>query len=69
MRCYNPLNVGYNGQYNPYLHLIATSGGWDRQANERSQSLGSTEIVDVPCPLCVKFWGNENCEELLSLLD
>jgi hypothetical protein len=23
---------GRNGQYNPHLHIIATSGGWDRQA-------------------------------------
>jgi hypothetical protein len=23
---------GRNGQYNPHLHLIATSGGWDQQA-------------------------------------
>jgi hypothetical protein len=25
---------GRNGQYNPHLHLIATSGGWDTE-NER----------------------------------
>jgi hypothetical protein len=25
---------GRNGQYNPHLHLIATSGGWDRQARQ-----------------------------------
>jgi len=25
---------GRNGQYNPHLHIIATSGGWDQQANE-----------------------------------
>lgn len=24
---------GRNGQYNPHLHLIATSGGWDQQAH------------------------------------
>ena len=24
---------GRNGQYNPHLHIIATSGGWDMQAN------------------------------------
>ena len=23
---------GRNGQYNPHLHIIATSGGWDQQA-------------------------------------
>jgi hypothetical protein len=25
---------GRNGQYNPHLHIIATSGGWDPQANQ-----------------------------------
>ena len=25
---------GRNGQYNPHLRIIATSGGWDQQANE-----------------------------------
>ena len=25
---------GRNGQYNPHLHLIATSGGWDPQASQ-----------------------------------
>ena len=25
---------GRNGQYNPHLHIIATSGGWDRQAKQ-----------------------------------
>jgi putative transposase/transposase-like zinc-binding protein len=25
---------GRNGQYNPHLHIIATSGGWDRTARE-----------------------------------
>jgi len=25
---------GRNGQYHPHLHLIATSGGWDRQASQ-----------------------------------
>lgn len=25
---------GRNGQYNPHLHLIATSGGWDKQAHK-----------------------------------
>jgi hypothetical protein len=25
---------GRNGQYNPHLHIIATSGGWDQRANE-----------------------------------
>ena len=25
---------GRNGQYNPHLHIIATSGGWDRQASQ-----------------------------------
>jgi putative transposase/transposase-like zinc-binding protein len=25
---------GRNGQYNPHLHIIATSGGWDQQAKE-----------------------------------
>ena len=25
---------GRNGQYNPHLHIIATSGGWDEQAQK-----------------------------------
>jgi len=25
---------GRNGQYNPHLHMIATSGGWEPQANQ-----------------------------------
>src|SRR5262249_21580139 len=25
---------GRNGQYNPHLHMIATSGGWDPQASQ-----------------------------------
>jgi hypothetical protein len=25
---------GRNGQYNPHLHIIATSGGWDRKARQ-----------------------------------
>src|SRR5215471_1254570 len=25
---------GRNGQYNPHLHIIATSGGWDQQAQQ-----------------------------------
>jgi Putative transposase/Transposase zinc-binding domain len=25
---------GRNGQYNPHLHIIATSGGWDRKASQ-----------------------------------
>src|SRR6266568_9030452 len=25
---------GRNGQYNPHLHIIATSGGWDPQAKQ-----------------------------------
>jgi hypothetical protein len=25
---------GRNGQYNPHLHIIATSGGWDRQGSQ-----------------------------------
>jgi hypothetical protein len=25
---------GRHGQYNPHLHIIATSGGWDRQASQ-----------------------------------
>src|SRR5712692_10222532 len=41
--CGKPLTGGYivviqthgrNGQYNPHLHCIATSGGWDQQAKQ-----------------------------------
>jgi len=27
-------NHGRNGHYHPHLHIIATSGGWDRQASQ-----------------------------------
>jgi len=41
---------GRNGQYNPHLHIIATSGGWDRQAQQW------LHLDYVPYPLLRKKW-------------
>ena len=41
---------GRHGQYNPHLHIIATSGGWDRQAQQW------VHLEYVPYPLLRKKW-------------
>src|SRR5262249_583891 len=41
---------GRNGQYNPHLHIIATSGGWDRQAQQ------SIPLDYVPYALLREKW-------------
>jgi Putative transposase/Transposase zinc-binding domain len=41
---------GRNGQYNPHLHIIATSGGWDQQARQWMH------LDYVPYPLLRKKW-------------
>ena len=41
---------GRNGQYNPHLHLIATSGGWDPQAQQR------VHLDYVPYRMLRKKW-------------
>jgi hypothetical protein len=41
---------GRNGQYNPHLHCIATSGGWDPQAQQW------VHLQYVPYPLLRKKW-------------
>jgi hypothetical protein len=41
---------GRNGQYNPHLHLIATSGGWDTQGEQW------VHLDYVPYPLLRKKW-------------
>ena len=41
---------GRNGQYNPHLHISATSGGWDRQAQQW------VHLDYVPYPLLRKKW-------------
>ena len=41
---------GRNGQYNPHLHIIATSGGWDRQASKW------VHLEYVPYPMLRKKW-------------
>jgi Putative transposase len=41
---------GRNGQYNPHLHLIGTSGGLDKQANEW------VHLDYLPYPLLRKKW-------------
>ncbi len=41
---------GRNGQYHPHLHIIATSGGWDRQAQQW------VHLDYVPYPLLRKQW-------------
>src|SRR5215471_13412734 len=41
---------GRNGQYNPHLHCIATSGGWDQEAQQW------VHLDYVPYPLLRKKW-------------
>jgi hypothetical protein len=41
---------GRNGQYNPHLHIIATSGGWDRQGQQW------IHLDYVPYPMLRKKW-------------
>jgi hypothetical protein len=41
---------GRNGQYNPHLHIIATSGGWDAEAKQWRH------LDYVPYPLLRKKW-------------
>jgi hypothetical protein len=54
---------GRNGQYNPHLHIISTSGGWDAQA-EQWVHLGF-----LPYPMLHKKWqwyALEMCRETLK---
>jgi len=54
---------GRNGQYNPHLHIISTSGGWDAQA-EQWVRLGY-----LPYPMLHKKWQwyvLEMCREALK---
>jgi hypothetical protein len=41
---------GRNGQYNPHLHCIATSGGWDQQAQRW------VHLAYFPYPMLRKKW-------------
>jgi hypothetical protein len=41
---------GRNGQYNPHLHIIATSGGWDQQARQW------VHLDYIPYPMLRKEW-------------
>ena len=41
---------GRNGQYNPHLHIIATSGGWDREAQQW------IHLDYLPYPMLRKKW-------------
>jgi Putative transposase len=41
---------GRNGQYNPHLHCIATSGGWDQQAQRW------VHLDYLPYPMLRKKW-------------
>ena len=41
---------GRNGQYNPHLPIIATSGGWDQQASQW------VPLDYIPYPLLRKKW-------------
>jgi hypothetical protein len=53
---------GRNGQYNPHLHIIATSGGWDEQAKQW------VHLGYVPYPMLHKKWqwyALEMCREAL----
>ncbi len=47
---YRNAQVGRNGQYNPHLHIIATSGGLDKQANEWMH------LDYLPYPMLRKKW-------------
>src|SRR5437870_9309604 len=54
---------GRNGQYNPHLHSIATSGGWDAQAHQW------VPLGDLPYPMRQKKWqwyALEMCREALK---
>ena len=54
---------GRNGHYNPHLHIIATSGGWDEQA-QKWMHLGY-----LPYPMLHKKWqwyALEMCREALK---
>lgn len=53
---------GRNGQYNPHLHIIATSGGWDEQAQQW------VHLGYLPYPMLHKKWqwyALEMCREAL----
>jgi len=53
---------GRNGQYNPHLHIIATSGGWDEQAKQW------VHLGYLPYPMLHKKWQGyalEMCREAL----
>jgi len=41
---------GRNGHYNPHLHIIATSGGWEQQARQW------TPLDYIPYPMLRKKW-------------
>jgi hypothetical protein len=41
---------GRNGQYNPHLHIIATSGGWDHKASPW------VHLDYLPYPMLQKKW-------------
>ncbi len=54
---------GRNGQYNPHLHIIATSGGWDEQAHKW------VHLGYLPYPMLHKKWqwyALEMCREALK---
>jgi hypothetical protein len=53
---------GRNGQYNPHLHIIATSGGWDEQAQQW------VHLGYLPYPMLHKKWqwyALEMCRETM----
>jgi hypothetical protein len=53
---------GRNGQYNPHLHIISTSGGWDEQAQKW------VHVSSLPYPMLHKKWqwyALERCREAL----
>ena len=57
---------GRNGQYNPHLHIIATSGGWDGQAKQW------VHLGFLPYPMLHKKWqwyALEMCRETLKTSD
>jgi len=53
---------GRNGQYNPHLHIISTSGGWDEQTQKW------VHVSYLPYPMLHKKWqwyALEMCREAL----
>src|SRR5437764_5162399 len=51
---------GRNGQYNPHLHIISTSGGWDEQAQKW------VHVSYLPYPMLHKKWRKRSRGKLIE---